>query len=735
MSAQPWFRECWRDAVLDPSQIKPEVTLKGMMAYRAAEAARPQDMPNPDDAISLVYTNGDVWKPTKLGADMRKKLEEALPYANEHNLTVRALLDPVGKFAAGSRDHAVSQTSGWVVSKLVAVPECSAEAVFGLFAPACERTDRESPREEGGSWLDKAWVKIHEWWAKDSARLAEEIAVQKAVLASTKAQAGGAEGIAERVLQGVNMPELRDPQRRKAVLQRIAICIHGNSDYYALQEDGTYRGPYPSLNVAIGGLAQAVALETGLCWMTEKDGKLQQRWQTAADIQRLSCARVTDVLSTFGMPIGRSRIVEANDNDMLRLVTNGAGINKHIVPRWSDRVDRLMRVQTGCSLSDNSVITKEYRELYFWLSHVTMVSRFKLPALFLYGPPRTGKSMWCRAVAKLFSGSPSSGHVLTQRWNLSLAHSAVVAADEGLPSMRGNGGRQATQILRKIIVGDPVAVEGKGMQIRMAQMNWRVIVSENSPDSFYQLMDSFGQFAARDEKKALGQRIHLLRVSGTAAEWITQNQEALFPEDGSADFTLEMAQHVAYLAVQIEEHRNTTFADIYSCRVGNLIQFAQSVTKEDAIEALSAYEYHAMVSLMEEIVSLACVPVIGTERRTNFGIDENGSVIASRSSVSQAAGKREQNTSFGRPKASEKGFVDMLTASVEPDRMGSDQRRARKQLYDLCTGEPIGAPLQRRWRKIELDILLRHLEEHDVPGLDIFIERLTAFKEARGLTL
>lgn len=729
---EPWFRTHWQPLELDPKDITPEMSSKGFMASRAVEAMRPKECPDPAAAMALVYQSGDIWTMTALGVRMRRKLEEALPSANEHAESVRALLDPKGYFKPGSRDQAVSQTTGWVVSRLVTVEECSAEAVFGLFVPVCEKTDTMYPREEGGSWLDKAWTKIQEWWRKDSARHAETIAIQKATLLALKHEVGGLEGICTRLSQYLKHEGLVSKDRQKSTLLRFAILLHGSGDYYSLQEDGTYKGPFSNLNAAMGGVSKAVALESGLSWCIEKDGAMQQKWLPGPDVQRMSCARVTDVLSVFGSTPGRSRVIELLDGDTVRLSTVGASINPHIVPRWSDRVDRLLRKQTGCSTEDNSRITQAYREMYYWLAHVTLVDRWKLPALFLYGAPRTGKSLWCRAVSMLFTGSPSGGYVLTQRWNLSLSYSAIVAMDEGLPNLRGVAGKQATQVLRRIIVGDPVPVEGKGMQIRTAQMNWRVIASENSADSFYALMDSFGNFAARDEKVALGQRIHLVKVDQSAAEWINQNQDDLFG-DPNRDFVLEMAQHAAYLVSTIEQHREGYFTDIHACRQGNLIQFPSTVTKQDAIDAVSPTEHRAMVSLMEEIVKLANPSSAVTPIETqDFVVDSKGNVMSTRMAIGTAAGKRE-SVSTGRPMFSEKHFIDLMTSPAEGDLNNDDRRRIRKQPYSLITGEPVGLPITRRWRKIELDLLLRYVEDRDVPGLDRFTQLLSQFKAARGL--
>lgn len=731
---QSWYREVWASPArtLNPTEIRPEASTKGLMSYRAAEAARPKDMPDPDAALALIYKLGDRWSLTPLGARIRKKLEECLPYANEHANAVRQLISPTGSFPSGMRDHAVSQTTGWVVSKCITLEEASAEAIFGLFVPACENTDFSAPREEGGSWLEKCWTKIHEWWAKDSARVADELAMARSLASATKAKAGGIEGLARALSSRVTNPDLVDPAKQRALITKLAICMHGSSDFYSLQEDGSYKGPFATLNSALGGMALSVALELGFCIMKEKDGKIQQCWLDAPTVQRISCARVTDATATFGTEIGRSRIVEILDGDMVRLATVSAGSANQITPRWSDRVDRLMRVQTGCSIYDNSVITQAYREFIYWLAHVPLVERWKLPALFIYGAPRTGKSLWCRAVSLLFTGNASGGHVLTQKWNHTLAYSAIVAMDEGLPSLRGVAGKQATQMMRRVIVGDPVPVEAKGQNIRTAQMNWRVIASENSADSFYQLMESFGAFAARDEKKALATRIHLINVRAEAAQWIGSQQMELFPEDGSCDFVLEMAQHALYLATNIDQHRDTYFQDIHRCRMGNLIQFPTTVTKEDATEALLPSEYSAMVSLMTDIVQIAQPRLMGMMPRLDYCVDRFGCVIATRAAIGESAGKRDAAMRAGRPMTGEKSFVDLFSTPVQCDD-GETRKMANKQAYDLYTGEPLGEPMRRRWRKVEVDMLMNYLEERDVPGLDNFRSKLESFRAARGL--
>jgi hypothetical protein len=731
---EPWFRDMWgpEGRTLDPREIRPEMVARGSMAFQAAVAAKPKDMPDADQAMAMIYNNGDRWKLTPLGARLKKKLEEALPYANEHAEAVRQLISPTGSFAPGMRDHAVAQTSGWVVNKLVAVEDASAEAIFGMFVPVCERTDFSAPREEGGSWLDKAWVKIHEWWSKDSTRLAEDIAMQKALASAARTKSGGIEGIAAALAARVTCEGLVDTTQQKALITKLAICMHGSSNFYALQDDGSYKGPFPTINSALGGLSIGIATELGFCYFKEKEGKLVQCWMPIPDILRISCARVTDATATFGQHVGRSRIVEILDGDMVRLETVSAGVVTQITPRWSDRVDRLMRVQTGCSLHDNSKITQQYREFAYWLAHAPLVDRWKLPALFLYGAPRSGKSLWCRAVSLLFTGNASGGHVLTQKWNLSLAHSALVAMDEGLPSLRGVAGRTATQMMRKVIVGDPIPVEGKGLEIRNAQMNWRIIASENSADSFYALMDSFGAFSAQDEKRALATRIHLIKVGQEAANWINANQNDLFPEDGSSNFMLEMAQHALFLSAQIEQHRETYFADIHSCRMGNLIQFPSTVTKDDAIEALSPSEHSAMVSLMSEIVDIAKPLSMGQPRKLDFCLDRFGNIVATRATIGEAAGKRDAIIRAGRPMTQEKNFVDLFSTPTEGDD-GESRKVVSKQIYDMYTGLPIGNPIRRRWRKVEIGLLLRYLEDRDVPGLDQFIQRLESFRASRGL--
>ena len=192
-----------------------------------------------------------------------------------------------------------------------------------------------------------------------------------------------------------------------------------------------------------------------------------------------------------------------------------------------------------------------------------------------------------------------------------------------------------------------------------------------------------------------------------------------------------MAQHVLYLTQYIDAWRESYFSDLHSYRVGNLIQFGASPQKDEAVEAFSVLEHQAVCALMAQVVSTVVRPKGGDPfDKVQIYADCLGNIITTKNVLMKAASPADSK--IIRSEADCRYFMDMFSEPA-PDDEGIPRLQCRKTLYDITTGRIIETGIRRRWKKLNIDLLCSVIDDDDVPGLSIFLERYQNYRATLGL--
>jgi hypothetical protein len=178
-----------------------------------------------------------------------------------------------------------------------------------------------------------------------------------------------------------------------------------------------------------------------------------------------------------------------------------------------------------------------------WLRRVYSLD-LPLPALVLYGPAGTGKSMLMQAVSESWPGGGAAWSRATSAHGLApLQHNPCVLADE----FRGLHSKSEIEVFRSLVANDSHVVNPKGLPELQLSTALRFIATTNTTDAF-----SVGK-ASHEDVVAVRQRMVGVHCPLAAADHLARNGGRSFTTDWVRNHNGEpgrIARHVAWMQGQ-----------------------------------------------------------------------------------------------------------------------------------------------------------------------------------------
>lgn len=177
-----------------------------------------------------------------------------------------------------------------------------------------------------------------------------------------------------------------------------------------------------------------------------------------------------------------------------------AGQRRQIEPAYDPEIEAWLAVLAGERLP-------ALLEWLAWVPHLDQA----LAALFLHGPPSTGKSLFAKALARLW-GTPTAMHHALGDFNDDLIRSPLVLADEHFP--KHTGGRYKTEEFRNLVQSNTHQINGKFKALVTLRGFTRSILTANNKHIFRMA----GNVMSKDDLDAVASRILRIEVPlGSAA--------------------------------------------------------------------------------------------------------------------------------------------------------------------------------------------------------------------------
>lgn len=211
-------------------------------------------------------------------------------------------------------------------------------------------------------------------------------------------------------------------------------------------------------------------------------------------------------------------------------------------PKRDERVEAWLRSIT----KDDEL----HERLLDWLACVPLLER-PMAALFLWGEPRTGKSLLAHGISRMWlgptQGGPTELEDLAGDFNSKLMDCPLVFGDEYVPEdKRGNA---KTDLLRKIVQETVRTLKRKFLPAATLLGAIRLIIAANEPDIIINTTKSM----TNHDIAAVNERFLCIEVDATAREFLDQlRKEGTHDDFFSGDV---IAQHVWWL----HENRDVKF--------------------------------------------------------------------------------------------------------------------------------------------------------------------------------
>src|SRR6185295_170075 len=151
----------------------------------------------------------------------------------------------------------------------------------------------------------------------------------------------------------------------------------------------------------------------------------------------------------------------------------------------------------------------QYQDILHWIQGMFRLD-WPSPALYLYGPKHTGKTMLAHGLAHVWQNPPTKFATVLQNFNAGLAQNPIVLADEGFPP------ETKFTFLREFLTENVRSVNEKYRPHFHLHGYVRLIVTANSPAAF-----EFGRRGlTSDDADAIGERVVQVAVPDQARRYL-----------------------------------------------------------------------------------------------------------------------------------------------------------------------------------------------------------------------
>ena len=181
-------------------------------------------------------------------------------------------------------------------------------------------------------------------------------------------------------------------------------------------------------------------------------------------------------------------------------------------------------------------------KLLDWLASVRRLDR-PTCALYMEGPPSTGKGMFSAAVASLWGTGGTSYADAVGKFNGALTRSPVVVVDEVFSVF--DGGEGFSGAFRSLVGESTRQLRRKNMPSATLRGCTRLIIGANNADAL-----KLNEALTKDDLEAIAERVLHIKHSADAAAWLQMlggrehTQEWVFTKDGTPGI---IAEHIAWL--------------------------------------------------------------------------------------------------------------------------------------------------------------------------------------------
>lgn len=223
--------------------------------------------------------------------------------------------------------------------------------------------------------------------------------------------------------------------------------------------------------------------------------------------------------------------------------------NDELKPEFNPDVDRWLRAFFGPHQLNKGLA---------WIANAVAFEEKPICAIFLIGPPNSGKNLLARGLAETTStGRLADGKQLTSRFQEVLMKAGVLHVEESFSMGKEN----PSMAFRRLVGGSKIEIDVKHQSVQSITNNVRLIASSNNTSIYKSLLSDHNM--SQDDRLALLSRILHIDVQPEAAKLFQDNNGWDFSRGwvGGTQYKNEfiLAKHFMYLYSIRHE-----FKDVYT---------------------------------------------------------------------------------------------------------------------------------------------------------------------------
>lgn len=484
--AEPLW-ERWQDQVLDVAGMLGTGALSTPVAS-APKLALPK--PTPEDALLALGQDRNRpswWKEVNL------YLRPAQCYTTVYHERV---------LATEARDTTIQRFVGEIcVAIMRARKKGHNVGPIEVYALLLSPVQQLEPDNDTPDWTDELWEAVLKYWAKELQKAEQEVLDQQTqeILATS---------IQERILEGmrswIDHPEIREPEPQCSdwASQHFLVATP-SGNYYVMGQDGFYDS-IPVRDRLLPTRIRELGMEPmiPLGYMTEKG------WRKYP---------ITDVIDRHATVVQSVEGHAAKDGNWIRNLRGD----------WPTFCLRLYRRRedlkaTYCPEVDEWLKKvggdeENYWRLRTWIGHALAFDEGPIAALALAGSAGIGKKLLALGLAECVGSQVYADSGDMGKYAENLLKSPFMVINEGLKIDKS--GYDPADIFRIMTGGDPIKCETKFKDKIEIRAPIRVIVTANNEDVISMLAGR-GRNLSLEDKEALAQRLVIVRVNKSAAQWL-----------------------------------------------------------------------------------------------------------------------------------------------------------------------------------------------------------------------